>query len=577
MTKKKSAKNTVRGLYAVIITVLLAVLCAPAGCANPSAIPPVADTDKREGTFSATPANPDEPGAPADSGAPEDVSSASGIPHPGTTDASGGDTGAGAPPYTAKPVVSIAVPDEPVSLDPHYAGDDDARAIICNIYEPLFLLDDDSLEPVPCLAAEYRLLDDLRWEITLRDGVYFQDGSAFTVNDAVFSVNRAIDPILNIQPFYDLASILRAEKTGDKTMVVTTRYPDPALPRRLTRLDMVSKTYTESKTPGQLTKVANGTGPYMLDHWSAGNEIVLVRFRGYWGDPPAQDVAVYHFIGESADRMAALLAGEADIAATINPRDAYSAPQVLSAAGAGVFWVRFNQKSGIMADQAIRLAANHAVDGERLALDLFNDYAMPAGGQIGAPGSFGYSALVTQFPYDTVKAGELLEEAGYGGEPIQFVALAGGLRGEDGLAEAITGQLDEAGFSIELIFAGREEWLDALFDPKKAPDMLLSYTANDLFDMDGVYSTLAHKDGFQSAVDNSELNGLIEAARSEMDDGKRAGLYDEIALKLYDDPFAVYLPALKDIYGAAADLEWAPRRDGRILVAEMKFSAASVE
>jgi peptide/nickel transport system substrate-binding protein len=474
-------------------------------------------------------------------------------------------------PYTSKPIVVVAIPREPVALDPHYTGDDDARAVVCNIFEPLFIMDGDSLEPVPCLAVGYTLLDALRWEFTIRDGVHFQDGSAFTVDDAVYSVNRAINPGLNIQPAYDLATIEKAEKTGAKTMVITTRHPDPVLLKRLAKLDMVSRNFMENTTRSQQMTITNGTGPYMLDHWTGGQEIVLVRNRNYWGASPALDVAVYRIVNRAADRSAALINGDIDLAVAVEPDDADSLPRVLSVAGTRTLWVRFNQRSGAMASKAMRQAANHAVDAGRIASDIYHGFAIPSEGQIGRLGFFGYSGATARFPHDIPKAKALLDGAGYGGEPIRLLAEKGRSPAGRGLAEVIAAQLGEAGFNVELTFAERQEWLDALFDPKKAPDMQLSYTTNELFDMDGMYSALVHSEGFQSALGNSEYDELIEEARINMDSPDRAEMYSQLALELHGDPFAIYLLALEDIYGAAANLDWAPRQDGRIHVFDMTF------
>lgn len=571
-------RDTARGLRCIAILIALA-LCLPAGCAGLPGSPHGAASDSLPDSdgmsVEGVTGKPNTPGSQSPAEGSWGPGNPGGSGNPGNSGNSGSSAfpgGAGKEaPFTAKPVVIVAVPEEPSVLDPHFAADDSCRLITNNIYEPLFLFEGAVPEPVPCLAAGYRLLDDLRWEITIREGVYFHDGSVFTADDAVYSVNRAVDPAFNVEPFYDLSTIVGAERTGEQTLVITTRYPDPALPRRLTRLDMVSKAYTQSKASGPLTKTANGTGPYMLDHWTAGDEIVLVRFRGYWGGQPAQDVAVFRFIREPAARGEAVLSGEADIAAALSPEDAVGMPQALSAPGTGILWIRFDQRSGAMVSQAMRQAANYAVGSDELARELFLDYAAPCEGQIGRPGFFGYSGLVSGAPRDIRKAGELLEEAGYAGEPLRLLAESGSLQCKESLAAAVAGQLREAGFNVELDFAERKVYLDALFDPRKAPDMLLSYTANDLYDMGGVYSMLVHKDGFQSTVDNAGLNVLIEAARTEMDAAKRTGLYDELARKLYEDPFAIYLLSLEDIYGAAADLDWAPRQDGRILIAEMRF------
>lgn len=478
-------------------------------------------------------------------------------------------TGAPAAPKTE---ITIAIQGEPTTLDTQYPDDGNMRTITWSIFEPLYKLDGVTLEPVPCLATDYEIVDDLTWKFTIRDGVTFHDGSAFTVDDAVYSINRIIDPEYNSQIFSDFDSIAKAEKVDDKTLTITTSIPDPILLKRLTKLDIVSQSFTEGKTMDQLTQVANGTGPYKLDNWTRGQRIVIARNDNYWGEKPVLEKATYRFIEEVVTRAAALKTGEIDIAMNMYPEYVADLPKVFSGIGTETSWVRFNQRSGIMKDQNMRLAANYAIDLDGLAEALFGGYARPTEGQMGRDGYFGFSDKVEKYPYDVEKAKALLEEAGYKGEPIQFLSERGRWLKDGELTEAVAAQLMEAGFNIETKFVSWQEWLDTLFDPNKTPDLQFSCTSNEFFDMDRTYSALVHKTGTQSAVDNAEYNAMIEEAKSEMDLEKRQEIYDSLVQKLYDDPFAIYLLVLDDLHGGAENLNWTLRQDSRIYISELSFS-----
>jgi ABC-type transport system substrate-binding protein len=60
------------------------------------------------------------------------------------------------------------------------------------------------------------------------------------------------------------------------------------------------------------TSIANGTGPFKLDHRTAGEEIVLVRNDAYWGEPAKLERVVTQIVEEFGTRFAALQAGDAD-------------------------------------------------------------------------------------------------------------------------------------------------------------------------------------------------------------------------------------------------------------------------
>jgi peptide/nickel transport system substrate-binding protein len=59
---------------------------------------------------------------------------------------------------------------------------------------------------------------------------------------------------------------------------------------------------------------ANGTGPFMLDHWTAGEEVVMVRNDNYWREPAKLERVVLQTVDEWSTRFAMMQAGDADFA-----------------------------------------------------------------------------------------------------------------------------------------------------------------------------------------------------------------------------------------------------------------------
>jgi peptide/nickel transport system substrate-binding protein len=74
------------------------------------------------------------------------------------------------------------------------------------------------------------------------------------------------------------------------------------------------KFYGIQSADDPLTKVAMGTGPFVLDHWTPGTEVVLTKNATYWGDAPKLDRVVVQNISEWGTRFAELQAGDADVA-----------------------------------------------------------------------------------------------------------------------------------------------------------------------------------------------------------------------------------------------------------------------
>src|SRR5215510_5871513 len=99
--------------------------------------------------------------------------------------------------------------------DPHSQNELLTNSINGQIYEAL-VHRGKNLEIVPVLATEWRQLDPLTWRFTLRKGVRFHDGSAFTADDVVFSVQRASAASAQIRVY--ASALGTPSKTDDYTV-----------------------------------------------------------------------------------------------------------------------------------------------------------------------------------------------------------------------------------------------------------------------------------------------------------------------------------------------------------------------
>src|SRR6266487_464664 len=81
--------------------------------------------------------------------------------------------------------------------------------------------------------------------------------------------------------------------------------------------DTWQKFYGIQPADDPLSKVTNGTGPFMLDHWTHGTEMVMIKNPNCWGDAPKLDRVVIQNIAEWGTRFSELQAGDADVV-TVN-------------------------------------------------------------------------------------------------------------------------------------------------------------------------------------------------------------------------------------------------------------------
>lgn len=466
--------------------------------------------------------------------------------------------------------IVIALQGEPSTLDSQFADDGNMRAVTENVFEHLLKLDGKNLKPVPELATECKNVDSNTWEITLREDVYFHNGEPFEAKDAVFSIKRMINPQFQSHIAGNFTSIKDAVEVSRYKIKIITDGPDPILPKRLTKLDIFCKSYVENN-PENVEYQPVGTGPYKVISWNVGTDIQAKVFERYWGKKPSIKNVKYLFIHKPSARLEALKEGKIDLAVNMLPEYVKEMPKTKTERGQEIYWLRLNQLKGPMMKKEIRLAANYAIDRDALADNLFLGQAVPAAGQLGKPGTFGFNVNLTAYGYDKEKAQKLLQSAGYNGELIELVSERGRWLKDGEVTEAVAAMLTDAGFNVKIKFMSWQSWLDTLFYTKNAPDMQFSSSSNDFFDMDRVYSSIIHTEGSQSVMSNEDIDALIIDARREMDTVKRQALYEELADYFYNDPYGVPLINVKDIYGMAPDLEWEPRKDSRLTVFEMSF------
>ena len=481
-------------------------------------------------------------------------------------------------PATDVPVVTgptgqiiIAIGGDPSTLDPQAADDGNERSVNDNIYETLIARDPKTLELVPGLAASWTQLDASTWQLKLREGIQFHNGETFNAEAAAYSINRVIDPEYNSQQISFYSTFKEATVVDANTLNVITNGPDPTLPARLYWLKMVPPAF--STDPDFGTKPV-GTGPYKFVEWVRDDHVTLEANTAYWGDAkPTIAKVIIRPIKEEVTRLAALKAGEVDLVKNLIPEYVSEVPKVASTPGLEFPWLRLNTLVGPLTDTRLRQAINYAINKDALAESLYSGYAVPADGQILTPAHFGYNPDVKAYPFDQGKAKELIAEAGYAGEEIEFIGEAGRWLKDKELIEAVAQQLRDVGLNIKVNIVEWSQWLDLLFaGADKAPTIQFSAHSNELLDADRTLSGLFESTGSQTAYNNPAFDQLVEAARTETDLAKRADEYHQAVQIAYDDAVVGFLLNLKDIYGMTERVEWTPRVDGKMLVIEMKLT-----
>jgi len=465
--------------------------------------------------------------------------------------------------------IGIAIGSEPTTLDPQLRDDGGERQVTDNIFETLMTRDPSGALGLGLAASEPVLVDPTTWEVTLREGVTFQNGEPFDAAAAAFSVNRVIDSGFNSEQGSYFNTITGAEAVDATTLRVTTSGPDPILPTRLYWLKMVPPI---AAAEAGFAENPIGTGPYKFDNWRRGSSITLVANEGYWDGVPAAPEVEFRFIPEFGTRLSSLLSGEVDLITNLLPEFVEQVPQSFAVTGVELPIILLSDENEPVGDVRVRQALNYAVDKEALAEALYGGYADVMQGQLLAPSYFGFNPDVKGYPYDPEKAKALIAEAGAEGAEVTLYGTAGRWLKDRELVEAVAASWEAVGIKPDVRIVDFSEYLDRFFDPENRQDAFFTVSSNELMDADRPFSAYYHKDGIGAPNHNERIAELVDSARTEADPEARAAMYQEAIQIAFDEALYVFLLNINDVYGASERLVWEPRVDGKLLAKTMSIS-----
>ncbi|HMC44677.1 MAG TPA: ABC transporter substrate-binding protein, partial [Caballeronia sp.] len=359
------------------------------------------------------------------------------------------------------------------SLDPHYLNVAPNNNAAWHLFDALVHVDENA-RLVPGLALSWRAIDPTTWEFKLRKGVKFHDGSEFTGEDVIFSLERAATLAASPGPFASFVKPIIAKKIVDPwTIRFKTAAPYAMLPYDLNSIFIVSKkaatgASTEDFNSG---KAAVGTGPYKLVRFARGDRIELVRNDTYWGEKSAWDKVTLRILPADTTRIAALLAGDLDAIENIPTADLtrlkadanFRLEQKVSWRTMLLHMDQYrdhpphlSDKSGKplaknpFKDARVRLAVSKAINRRAIVERVMEGYAIAAGNLVSPP-VFGYVDALKPDIYEPETAKKLLAEAGYpDGFSLTLYAPNNRYVNDEKVVQAVAQMLARAGIQTKV-------------------------------------------------------------------------------------------------------------------------------
>ncbi|MBK0326096.1 ABC transporter substrate-binding protein [Rhodobacteraceae bacterium F11138] len=465
--------------------------------------------------------------------------------------------------------LTVALKEEFPNFDGYINASRDGLVLTRHIYDMLIYRDPATFDYKPLLATEWNQVDDLTWEFKLREGVTFHDGSAFTADDVVFTLEKYGDPETGTRYMSSIDWIDRVEKVDDYTVRIITKTPFPvALEYIANSLPIYPSDYYQEVGMEEFGQKPVGTGPYRIES-SSGNELLLKAHADYYEGggkgTPAIETLKIRTIPDVATQIAEVIGGSVDWMWNL-PAD--QVPQLQAVPTLKVELgstmriamilidaaARKNPDSPL-ADLRVRQALNHAIDRDTIVKALVGGDGVRLDVPC-YPAQFGCETdAAVVYDYDPDKARALLKEAGYA-DGLSFEMSSYRDRPR---AEAVQSYLSEIGVSADLEMlqarASFSAWREAKIDLWYGDAG--SFSIGDADASIGNFFNGSTNDGFG----DEEVNELISEAAATTDQEKRKQLYSD-AIRLITER-AYWVPMHTVVMGYAYNkgLEFTPSVD----------------
>lgn len=442
-------------------------------------------------------------------------------------------------------VLRLVTANMPRSLDPINI---DAQRIINNGFaEPLVHASLDGARLIPALAKSWELVEPDLWRIELQPDATFWSGAP--VDAAAVQASFERHQAENKRA----ASILRGatfSAVGPTTLEIRTEQPDPAFLFKTVTI-AVHNVARVAELGDRYALEADLSGYFRPTEFVPGELVAAEPFEGYWGERPKLERLEARFVVDPQTRYLAMQSGEADMDANVQfeqrrayiRSDDYSFPAVNQSN-----WnIWMNYRNPLLGDVRMREALSLGTDRDEIVHGVMAPFASHSTGHF--PAGLPYAIEAAQ-ESNAERARALLDELGWkpgpdgirerDGQRLEFTVLTYGWW--QTVAIALEAQWRRIGVATRLHVveptASNQIMLDGAFD-------IATYCScgTATGDLNGQLSSFYRSDAVQNwqRYDNTEVDALIDALRTEADTDRRFALAREIQEKVMADTALIYV------------------------------------
>ena len=379
---------------------------------------------------------------------------------------------------TTADVLIVAVSGDVASIDPPFSsGAPFQNEVITNLYDYLVEFGTrpdgkggtigDLNSFAGRLAQSWTISPDgTKVTFKLRPGARFADGDPVTVQDVKYTYDRVFGVKAVTAALTKMAAVEGPESiriVDPQTIEFTLSKGNPLLFGNMAQYghgvteEKLLKPHVAADDPWAtrwLKTSHAGGGPFVLERWTPGAEIVLKRNEHYWAGPAKLKQIVFKIVPEAATRTLLLKQGAVDIATEIPLQDVpglQSDPnvQVLSFPSTIVKYLAMNLKTPPFDNPKVRQAISYAVPYDTILKEVVKGFGRQLKG-IAPDGMLTADPSLWRYATDATKAKQLLAEAGQGAGFKTSLTVRAGFPQDEQIAVWVQSALRPLGVDVTI-------------------------------------------------------------------------------------------------------------------------------
>jgi len=414
---------------------------------------------------------------------------------------------------------------------------------IQSIYKSVF---DQYIDQNPDLSFKPGLLTDWSWSedfstisMTVREGAFWHDGTPVTVEDVIWSLQRAGDEKTG-NPIQFIWSKVGEMSSEGNTITAKMNGFEPSLFPWMAFLTayILPKNYYEEVGAEGFEKAPIGSGPYMLDAFERDSFIRLKRFDQYWGPKPEFETVIFKFVTDASSRVAEIESGGSDITIEVpyEQFDRLAKLEGISGATTPVsdIGMIFLNDIEVMEDPNVRKAAAHAINKVR-------GYGVPID-TLQAPEYMAFDDSI-KVAYDPELSIKLLADSGYSKDnPAKFtIQTTRGFKPKDyEMIQAIVGMWRKVGIEAEIEVYEIAKHYELRANDTLAPAAFYNW-GNSIGDPSTSTGFAMFGPSPHSTWDTDDVDGMIAPLWGEADEDKRIAGFQAVDAYIAENAYVIPL------------------------------------